>query len=96
MRGDEAAHLDGAEQAKREHAAAVERSRQQAADYQRQLQAYNQGIAAGKYEAEQATAALINTNGFAPPPEKVDAAELAAWTSAARVILNLHETITRS
>jgi hypothetical protein len=48
--------LDGAEQAKREHAAAVERSRQQAADYQRQLQAYNQGIAAGKYEAEQAKA----------------------------------------
>jgi hypothetical protein len=26
----------------------------------------------------------------------VDEAELAAWTNAARVILNLHETITRS
>jgi mono/diheme cytochrome c family protein len=29
-------------------------------------------------------------------PADIDAAELAAWTSVARVILNLHETITRN
>ena len=31
-----------------------------------------------------------------PVPEKLDAAELAAWTSVSRVIINLSETITRS
>ena len=31
-----------------------------------------------------------------PAPAGVDPAELAAWTSVARVLLNLHETITRS
>jgi hypothetical protein len=34
--------------------------------------------------------------GFAPVPAGLDRAELAAWTSVARVLLNLHETITRS
>jgi hypothetical protein len=34
--------------------------------------------------------------GLAPAPAGLDHAELAAWTSVARVILNLHETITRS
>ncbi|MFO1020481.1 MAG: PSD1 and planctomycete cytochrome C domain-containing protein [Planctomycetales bacterium] len=29
-------------------------------------------------------------------PEKMDRAELAAWTAVARVLLNLHETITRN
>jgi hypothetical protein len=33
--------------------------------------------------------------GEHPQPEDIDAAELAAWTSVARAILNLHETITR-
>jgi hypothetical protein len=42
----------------------------------------------------QAAEKLIRT-GEAPPAEKVDPAELAAWTSVARAILNLHETITR-
>jgi hypothetical protein len=28
-------------------------------------------------------------------PEGLDRAELAAWTEVCRVILNLHETITR-
>jgi hypothetical protein len=38
---------------------------------------------------------LLNT-GFAPNPDaSVDKIELAAWTSVCRVILNLHETITR-
>ncbi len=42
-----------------------------------------------------AAAALLKT-GIAPVPESFDPAELAAWTHVARVLLNLHETITRS
>jgi hypothetical protein len=34
--------------------------------------------------------------GEAPPAKDIDSAELAGWTSVARVILNLHETITRN
>jgi hypothetical protein len=34
--------------------------------------------------------------GIAPLPKDVDAAELAAWTSVCRVILNLHEAVTRN
>lgn len=34
--------------------------------------------------------------GLAPLPANVEATELAAWTSVARVILNLHETVTRN
>ena len=33
--------------------------------------------------------------GLRPAPSTIEAAELAAWTSAARTILNLHECITR-
>ena len=33
---------------------------------------------------------------LAPVPEALDKAELAAWTHVARVLLNLHETITRA
>jgi hypothetical protein len=32
--------------------------------------------------------------GLALPAKGVDPAELAAWTSVCRVVLNLHETIT--
>ena len=34
--------------------------------------------------------------GQTPVPEDIDLGELAAWTSVARVILNLHETVTRN
>jgi len=43
----------------------------------------------------QATDALLKV-GAAKAPEAADPAELAAWTSVARVILNLHETVTRN
>lgn len=46
-------------------------------------------------EHAEAAAALLNS-GIAPVPESLDPAELAAWTHVARVLLNLHETITRS
>jgi len=42
-----------------------------------------------------AAAALVHV-GDRPVPADMPAAELAAWTSVARVILNLHETITRN
>lgn len=34
--------------------------------------------------------------GLSPAPADIDKAELAAWTDVARVILNLHETVTRN
>ena len=47
------------------------------------------------YEAEPQNAAALLATGQAPRPAGVDPAELAAWTHVARVLLNLHETITR-
>jgi hypothetical protein len=38
---------------------------------------------------------LLKT-GFAPVATDLSPVELAAWTHVARVLLNLHETITRS
>ena len=43
----------------------------------------------------EAAQALLKTGLAAAPPDQ-PAPELAAWTSVARVLLNLHETITRS
>lgn len=48
------------------------------------------------YRADTKAAAALLKTGIASVPEKLDAAELAAWTHVARVLLNLHETITRS
>jgi hypothetical protein len=47
------------------------------------------------YQADPDSAAATQTVGELPPPDGLDPAELAAWTSVARTILNLHETITR-
>lgn len=49
-----------------------------------------------EYQADQKSAEAVLKVGAAPLPENSDPAELAAWTSVARVILNLHETITRN
>ena len=47
------------------------------------------------YRGDPAAAkALIQVGEFAVPGE-LDPAELAAWTSVARALLNLHETIVR-
>jgi hypothetical protein len=47
------------------------------------------------YKADTEAASKLVQAGYAPVPEKVDAAELAAWTEVGRAILNLHETIVR-
>ncbi len=48
------------------------------------------------YKADRAAAeALLRSTGETPMPTDVDIAEVAAWTSIARTLLNLHETITR-
>jgi hypothetical protein len=49
-----------------------------------------------EFRADKAGAEKAVTVGQWPVPKDVDTAELAAWTSVARVILNLHETITRN
>jgi mono/diheme cytochrome c family protein len=48
-----------------------------------------------QYAADPASASLVLTNGAVRPAKDLNPAELAAWTSVTRAILNLHETITR-
>ena len=47
------------------------------------------------YRANPAEAEKATHAGIAPVPADLDKAELAAWTMVCRVVLNLHETITR-
>ncbi len=49
-----------------------------------------------RYKADPTAAAELVKTGQAPAPKEVDAAELAAWTSVCRAVLNLNETITRN
>jgi hypothetical protein len=49
-----------------------------------------------QYTKDRDAARLLVGVGETERPREEDLAELAAWTSVARVILNLHETITRS
>jgi hypothetical protein len=49
-----------------------------------------------QFQADAAGAAKLLDTGLAPRDKSLDAAELAAWTSVTRTLLNLHETITRS
>ena len=49
----------------------------------------------GAYRADPAAAKELLKVGLTPPPAQADPAELAAWTHVTRVILNLHETLTR-
>lgn len=48
------------------------------------------------YTANPQDADAVLKVGIAPRPADVSAVQLAAWTSAARILLNLHETITRN
>jgi hypothetical protein len=48
-----------------------------------------------QYQADPKAAAALLRVGDRPAPADLAVAELAAWTSVARTILNLHETITR-
>lgn len=48
------------------------------------------------YQKEPAAAAVLLKTGAAPVAPSLNPSELAAWTHVARVLLNLHETITRS
>ena len=49
-----------------------------------------------QFQADQASAAATQQAGMATTPGDINPSELAAWTSVARTILNLHETITRN
>jgi hypothetical protein len=51
---------------------------------------------ARQYRSDKAAALKLVSTGDHPVPKVKDVTELAAWTSVARVILNLHETITRN
>ena len=48
------------------------------------------------FRADEAAALALIEVGLAPVPADVDVEELAAWTSVARAVLSLHETMTRS
>ena len=48
-----------------------------------------------EYTKDKSAASQLLAAGDAPLPKETDVPQLAAWTSVARVILNLHETITR-
>jgi hypothetical protein len=49
-----------------------------------------------EYQSDTNAAAAVLTIGAKPAPNDVPAAELAAWTSVTRTLLNLHETMTRN
>ena len=49
----------------------------------------------GEFRADREAAKQLLTIGLIPAVPALDAADLASWTSVARVILNLDETITR-
>lgn len=49
-----------------------------------------------QYVADRKAAEAILAVGISPQPKEVDVAEVAAWTSVSRVLLNLNETITRN
>jgi hypothetical protein len=48
-----------------------------------------------QYKADPAAAESLLKTGLTAAPPDVDTSELAAWTHVSRVLLNLHETITR-
>jgi len=65
-----------------------------AAEVQILTKLYDKHLA--EFSADPARAAEVLANGDSPVPAGLDAAQLAAWTSVARAILNLHEVVTRN
>ena len=49
-----------------------------------------------RYANDSDAAQKVVATGESPQPKGIEVTELAAWTAVARVILNLHETITRN
>jgi hypothetical protein len=49
-----------------------------------------------EFAADKTSAEKLQTVGDLKAPANLDVAELAAWTDVCRVLLNLHETITRN
>jgi hypothetical protein len=49
-----------------------------------------------QYRADTKSATAYLAVGARPAPNDVDPAEFAAWTNVARVVLNLHEAISRN
>jgi hypothetical protein len=64
---------------------------EEAAELRRLLEDHRTQFGADRQAAESLVAV-----GISPRPENIDVAELAAWTSVSRVLLNLNETITRN
>ncbi len=58
------------------------------------VEVYDKHLA--EYRSDVAAATALLETGLAPAPENLDPGELAAWTSVARILFNLHETVTRS
>ena len=52
--------------------------------------------ARAEFEKDPAAATALVKTGISPVPDNLDATDLATWTSAARVLLNLNETVTRN
>ena len=50
----------------------------------------------GEYQADESAATQLLSVGESKNPEGLNAADLAAWTNVCRVVLNLHETVTRN
>jgi hypothetical protein len=48
-----------------------------------------------EYQADEGAAAALTSVGAKSPAQDINKPQHAAWTSVARVLLNLHETITR-
>jgi hypothetical protein len=49
----------------------------------------------GEYQADPKAAGELLATGISPRDKTLNESELAAWTAAARAVLNLHETIAR-
>ena len=49
-----------------------------------------------QYKEDPSAAAALLSIGDQRVPADIDRVELAAWTSVARIVLNLHETVTRN